>query len=268
MKIGIIGAGHLGKALAVGLIQSGMKQEQIILNARSKETLEAQKQKYPGMEITTDKKELAAKADVIVLVVKALNAGEVLAEIGETDLNGKTVISLMAGVTLADMRQMLKDSRGEYRLLRMMPTVGISICKGVTGVSWENGQTISEEVMDLFRPLGYLIPLPEEKLESITITAASGLAFTATLMKAYRDSCTRLTGDTAISEAITLRVFENVIETVRNGDTTFEQLIEQICTKGGTTEAGMSVLENSDLNEILNQTLDTAYARVSGLKEK
>ncbi len=164
MKIGIIGAGHLGKALIAGLTQSGMKQEQITLNARSKETLEAQKQKYPGMEITTDKKELAAKADIIVLVVKAQNAGEVLAEIGETDLNGKTIISLMAGVTLDDMRKMLKNTGCEYRLLRMMPTVGISICKGVTGVSWENGQTISEEVMDLFRPLGYLIPLPEEKL--------------------------------------------------------------------------------------------------------
>ena len=163
MKIGIIGAGHLGKALIAGLTQSGMKQEQIILNARSKETLEAQKQKYPGMEITTDKKELAAKADIIVLVVKAQNAGEVLAEIGETDLNGKTIISLMAGVTLDDMRKMLKNTGSEYRLARMMPTVGISICKGVIGVSWENGQTISEEVMDLFRPLGYLIPLPEEK---------------------------------------------------------------------------------------------------------
>ena len=95
---------------------------------------------------------------------------------------------------------------------------------------------------------------------------ALSLAFTAALMKAYRDSCTRLTGDTAVSEAITLRVFENVIETVRNGDTTFEQLIEQICTKGGTTEAGMSVLENSGLNEIIGKCLDTAYARVSGLK--
>ena len=45
MKIGIIGAGHLGKALAAGLVKSGIRQEQIILNARSKETLEAQKQK-------------------------------------------------------------------------------------------------------------------------------------------------------------------------------------------------------------------------------
>ena len=84
MNIGIIGAGHLGKALVAGLVQSGMKQEQIILNARSKETLDAQKRVYPGIRTTADKKELAEKADVIVLVVRAQNAGKVLAEIGQS----------------------------------------------------------------------------------------------------------------------------------------------------------------------------------------
>lgn len=265
MNIGIIGAGHLGKALIAGLTQSGMKQEQIILNARSQDTMDEQKRVYPGIRTTADKKELAEKADVIVLVVRAQNAGEVMAEIRETDLTGKTIISLMAGVPLDDMREALQDTCGQYRLVRMMPTVGIAICKGVIGVSCEDG-AISEDVMDLFRPLGYIIRLPEEKLENITICAASGLAFTAYLMKAYRDSCDRLIGDLPVSEEITLRVFENVIETVRTDDNTFEKLIGQITTKGGTTEAGMNILENSGLNEIISRCLDTAYARVSGLK--
>ena len=266
MNIGIIGAGHLGKALVAGLVQSGMKQEQIILNARSKETLDAQKRVYPGIRTTADKKELAEKADVIVLVVRAQNAGEVLAEIKETNLRNRTIVSFMAGVTLHDMREALQDSRKEYRLVRMMPTVGISICKGVIGISCEEDSAIPEDVTDLFRPLGYLISLPEEKLESITICAASGLAFTAALMKAYRDASNRLIGDLPVSEEITLRVFENVIETVRTEGNTFEKLIGKISTKGGTTEAGMNVLENSGLDEIIGKCLDTAYARVSGLK--
>ena len=86
-------------------------------------------------------------------------------------------------------------------------------------------------------------------------------------MKTYRDSCGRLLDDAAVSEEITARVFENVIETVRSGENSFDSLIEQISTKGGTTEAGMNVLLNSNLDEILNQCLDSAYARVSGLKE-
>lgn len=266
MRIGIIGAGHLGKALIAGLVRSGTNQKQIILNARSAETMDAVKQAYPGIIMTADKKQLAAGSDVIVVVVKAQNAREVFTEIRETNLSGKTIISFMAGVSLNDMREWLQDTCGKYALIRMMPTVGISICKGVIGVSCDHEPAGSEDVMDLFRHLGYIIRLPEEKLESITICAASGLAFTAYLMKAYRDSCSRLIDDPAVSEEITLRVFENVIESIRGEDNTFEKLIEQICTKGGTTEAGISVLRDSSLNEILNQCLDASYARVKGLK--
>ena len=266
MNIGIIGAGHLGKALIAGLIKSGMEPEQIILNARSAETLSAVKGVYPGIRTAPDKKDLAAQADIIVVVVKAQNAADVFSEIREADLSGKTIISFMAGVTFSDMRDALHDPRGEYRLIRMMPTVGISLCKGVIGVCCEKDSPETQSAVDLFRPLGYIIPLPEEKLESITICAASGLAFTAYLMKAYRDSCNRLIDDPSVSEEITLRVFENVIESIRNEGSTFEKLIEQICTKGGTTEAGMNILQNSSLNGIINQCLDSAYARVSGLK--
>ena len=71
MRIGIIGAGHLGKALIAGLVRSGQDPEQIILNARSAETMDAVKQTYPGISVTADKKHLAAGSDVIVVVVKA-----------------------------------------------------------------------------------------------------------------------------------------------------------------------------------------------------
>ena len=266
MNIGIIGTGHLGKAFITGLVKSGIAQDRIILNARTAETMDAVKRVWPSIHVTADKKELVAGSDVIVIVVKSQNAREVLAEIKETDLSGKTVVSFMAGISLNDMREMLHGACGEYRLIRMMPNLGISLCKGVIGVCREKDSPEPESVPDLFRKLGYLIDLPEEKLEGITICAASGLAFAAYLMKTYRDSCGRLLDDAAVSEEITARVFENVIDVIRNEGKTFESLIEQISTKGGTTEAGMNVLLSSNLDEILNQCLDSAYARVSGLK--
>lgn len=266
MKIGIIGAGHLGKAFIAGLIRSGMEPQQIILNVRSAETANAVRRVYPGIHVTEDKKELAAEADMIVVVVKARNAGDVFTEIRDTDLADKTIISFMAGVTLNDMRDMLRGAHGEYRLVRMMPNVGIALCKGVIGVCCEEDSSGTKPAVDVFRRLGYIIRLPEEKLENITICAASGLAFTAYLMKAYRDSCDRLIRDAAVSEEIALHVFENVADMVRSGDNTFESLIEQISTKGGTTEAGISALRNSDLDGIINQCLDSAYARVNELK--
>ena len=266
MNIGIIGTGHLGKALIAGLVRSGVKQNRIILNARTAETMDAIKRIYPCINVTASKQDLVTASDIIVIIVRSQNALEVFAEIREMDLSSKTIVSFMAGVSLNDMREMLQDTSKEYRLIRMMPNLGISLCKGVIGVCCENDSAETEEALNLFRPLGYLINLPEEKLESITICAASGLAFAAYLMKEYKNSCDRLINDAAVSEEITTRIFENVIEIIRNEDKTFESLIEQISTKGGTTEAGISKLQNSNLDEIINQCIDSAYDRISGLK--
>lgn len=267
MNIGIIGTGHLGKALIAGLVRSGVEPGRIILNARTAETMDAIKRVYPRINVTASKKNLVAESGIIVIVVRSQNARDVLSEIKEMDLSDKTVVSFMAGISLSDMREMLQDTRREYRLIRMMPNLGISLCKGVIGVSCENESAETEETMDIFRQLGYLINLPEEKLESITICAASGLAFAAYLMKEYKNSCNRLIDDPVISEEITTRVFENVIEIIRNEDKSFESLIEQISTRGGTTEAGISKLQDSNLDGIINQCIDSAYDRVSGLKK-
>ena len=89
----------------------------------------------------------------------------------------------------------------------------------------------------------------------------------AYLMKEYKNSCDRLINDAVVSEEVTTRIFENVIEIIRNEDKTFETLIEQISTKGGTTEAGISKLKNSNLSEIINQCIDSAYDRVNALKK-
>ena len=183
MNIGIIGTGHLGKALIAGLVRSGVKQNRIILNARTAETMDAIKRIYPCINVTTSKQDLVTASDIIVIIVRSQNALEVFAEIREMDLSGKTIVSFMAGVSLNDMREMLQDTSKEYRLIRMMPNLGISLCKGVIGICCENDSEETEEALNLFRPLGYLINLPEEKLESITICAASGLAFAAYLMK-------------------------------------------------------------------------------------
>lgn len=266
MRIGIIGAGHLGKALIAGLVRSGTEQDRIMLNARTEETMAALKNVYPRINVTADKNELVTASDIIVLIVKAQNAREVLTGINGLDISGKTFVSFMAGVSFSDMREMLRDTRGEYRLVRMMPNLGISLCKGVIGVCCEKDPADAEDTMDLFGKLGYFVYLPEKKLEAITICAASGLAFAAYLMKEYRNSCDRLIRDKAVSEEIALHLFDNVTDMIRNENKTFEELIEQISTKGGTTEAGIGILRNSDLDKIMDQCIDSAYARVKELQ--
>ena len=65
-----------------------------------------------------------------------------------------------------------------------------------------------------------------------------------------------------MSDEITRRVFETAIDMIRNDNSSFDRLVEQISTKGGTTEAGINVLKGSGLDMVMDECFDTALARV------
>ena len=87
-------------------------------------------------------------------------------------------------------------------------------------------------------------------------------AGTVLFMKQYMDSCNRLFMDETVSEEITKRVFETTVEIIRNDDSSFEKLVGQISTKGGTTEAGINVLKQHDLGNIFDDCMNEAISKV------
>lgn len=157
----------------------------------------------------------------------------------------------------------MQDVCGEYHIVRMMPNVAVSLCKGVIGVSCEEDKGQPGNALGLFEKLGYLVHLPEEDLEKVTICAASGLGFAAFIMKQYMDSCNRLFMDETVSEEITKRVFETALDIIREDGSSFEKFVGQICTRGGTTEAGINVLKQGNLGSIFDDCINEAISRVT-----
>ncbi len=264
MNIGIIGFGHLGKALVAGLVKSGVPSEHIVINARSEKTIETAKSMYPNITVVRKKEELVHMVDVIVLVMEPQNAKGVLEELSTLAISDKAIISFMAGVKIADIRAMLHDESEKYQIIRMMPNVSIAHCNGIIGVT---GQYDSVELQEIFAKLGDVIELDEEHLEYITIIAASGLAFAAYMMQAYMNASEKLLGDEEISKRITKKVFENVLETIDGENISFDELIARIATKGGTTEAGVHVLTQSDMGEIVEECFGAGVQRCNHVLE-
>ena len=169
MKIGIIGMGHLGKATLEGLLKSGVAPEEIFVNARTEKTLKALEEAYPGIAVRSDKRDLVSNVEVLIIIVRPQDASEVMSELKGFDLSNKTLISLMAGVRIGEMREMLQDHQRKHRIIRMMPNVGVALCKGVIGVSIDEDKEEYGQELEIFSKMGYLVYLPEDQLESITI---------------------------------------------------------------------------------------------------
>lgn len=116
MKIGFLGAGAMGGAILSGAMNAGvLDPKQVYISDMSDKI----KEKYAalGCNIVNDNEELGRAADIVVLAVKPQYAAPALAGFGST-MDGKAVISIMAGVTVERLRKMIA---GNIRVLRTMP---------------------------------------------------------------------------------------------------------------------------------------------------
>ena len=266
MRIGIIGYGNLGKALVRGLILTGFSQNDIDINARTQKTRDSVRDEFKNIYVTGNKEELVNRTDVIILVTEPKNAKEVLNEIKDYKIDDKIIVSFMAGITIEEIRNMLGEKHNTVKLFRVMPNIAIQDGNGVIGVTYEEQDfEIIQDILNVFKTLGYVLRMDEESLNYITVTAASGLAFAACMMKSYQKASNTLINDDEKSKEITIRVFENVINMIKEEDCSFDDIIGRITTKGGTTEAGMKNLNQELITENIGLCMEKSYEKANNI---
>lgn len=266
MKIGIIGYGNLGKALVRGLVSTGFSQNDIVINARSQKTRDSVQDEYKDIYVTDNKEELVNQTNVIILITEPKNAKEVLNEIKDYNIDEKIIVSFMAGITIAEIRNMLGEKHSTVKLFRVMPNIAIQDGNGVLGVAYaEEDYEIFQDVLNVLNKLGYVLKLNEDLLNYITVTAASGLAFAACLMNSYQKASNTLINDDEKSKEITIRIFENVINMIRREECSFDDIISRITTKGGTTEAGIKNLNQELITDSLKVCMKKSYEKANNI---
>lgn len=183
--IGLVGAGNMGTALAKGWLREERGRVDLLVWDK----MEAALERLPvsvRLKIAASLDDLAARADVVLLVVKPKDAGEVFTAIAGELGAGRIVISSMAGVTIEAMRTALGPGPV---LFRIMPNLGVELGVGAIALAAEPGaaQSDSALVMGLLRPLGHVEVVPEELLDVVTAVSGSGPAFLAVAMEGLED---------------------------------------------------------------------------------
>ena len=133
MKIAILGAGNMGSAIACGLVRSGKFQaEEIVCTARTEATLERLRTQCPGVRTTTDNAAAVRDAAVVMLAVKPWLTEALIREIRrEIDPDRQSVVSVAAGVSLAQLAEWIKLGVKDYILKPVDPSEFSSTITGV-----------------------------------------------------------------------------------------------------------------------------------------
>src|SRR3546814_17902483 len=122
MNVAILGGGNLGTAIARGITQKNLyKKEDVIITRRNATLLDELSQE--GFAVTDSNTDAIRKAEIIIISVLPQQLNQVLTSIKDgIDPTRHTVISIVTGVTVGDLRQHMGS---ETSLVRAMPNTAL-----------------------------------------------------------------------------------------------------------------------------------------------
>ena len=248
MKFSILGFGNLGQAIAMALINSNsVKAGDLSVFDNSPDALALAGSQRFSAQAFTDINRAISGTDVIFLTLKGWVFAEIAANIDKNLLNGKIIVSCMAGETFEKIRSHI----GDADIVRAMPSLAISFLEGVIGYT-----KTAPELAEIFQRFGYAQETEPENIEKFMAFSACGLGFAAYLIDAFAVAGETMGFSVETAAKIAGLTFKNAVD--RGG---FKETVKAVATPGGATEQGINHMNQSGVQSIVAKAMQQAYGR-------
>ncbi len=264
MKVGFIGFGRMGSALASGIIDAGVANAEDVVvsdvdgDAR-KRAVELR------VDVAKNNVDLIRQCDVIFLCVKPNKIGEVLKEVG-SKTRGKTLVSIAAGVTLKSLESKTKGAR----VIRVMPNTPALIGEGASAycLGKNAGDNDAEIVEKMLQSIGVCVRVKEEEMNAVTGVSGSGPAYVYAFIQSLINGGVKAGLNDEAAKKLAVQTVVGAAKMVRDTAKSPRELIEMVKSPGGTTEQGLKVLEEKKFSEIIEKTVEAAAKKAAELSAK
>lgn len=257
MKIGIIGAGNLGSAIAKGIIAKGGF-GQLIISKRNTHTI-ADLQ-GDNVEVTSDNKYLIENSDILILTLKPYTILPFLKEYKEMlRMDQHSIISAATGITIGEIEEVV----GSMDVHRAMPNTAATIGESITALC---GNQVIEgrkaEVENIFRSVGETVQIEEALMESATILGACGVAYVLRFMRAMIQGGIEVGFDASTATTIVAQTMKGASDLIIENGSHPEEEIDKVTTPKGCTIVGLNEMEHAGFSSALIKGIVTSYKRI------
>jgi len=259
-KIGMIGAGQMARALAAGMVRGGVvAADNVVASDPVPAALKEFARQIPGVTTVAENAQVATQASVIILAVKPQQMQQALAELRPHITADKLVISVAAGVRLAQLAAGLQPG---VRLVRVMPNAPCLVGAGASAycLGASAGPADSALVSQILSSVGIAFELEEKLLDAVTGLSGSGPAFICVVIEALSDGGVRMGLPRAVATALAVQTVRGAAEMLSGGEHP-AALKDKVASPGGTTIAGLAALEEHGLRAALIAAVEAATKR-------
>ena len=265
-KLGFIGAGNMGRALARGLADRKLfKPAQMIASDVDAQ----QRRKFSratGIEVVRDNLDVVRQAPVIVIAVKPQIIDQVLAEIGgfvgaNANAARRLFISIAAGVPLARLSSHLG---ARSRIIRVMPNAPAMVGEGMAALVSAPTATRSDLriALKLFRAVGQAVVLNDESLlDAVTALSGSGPAYVYLFTQAMAQGGVEQGLPPKLAYQMALQTLCGAVAQMRASKVPLEELIRMVASPGGTTEAALRSFAALGFSRVVAEAIKAAADR-------
>ncbi|MHB9022865.1 MAG: pyrroline-5-carboxylate reductase [Armatimonadota bacterium] len=265
MNLTIIGAGKMGEALARGILQAGvLAPAELTLWDIAASRVRALAAEL-GAQAATEPARAVSEAAVVILAVKPKDMAAACRDIAQPLPAGATVLSIAAGVTLAQIERAL--ARPDIVLARAMPNTPCLVRAGAIGLSFADGasEEARQTVCSLLAPLGLVEEMPESLLNAVTGLSGSGPAFIAIFIEALTDGGVLMGLPREQAERLAAQTVFGTAKLMLDTGQHPAQIKDAVSSPGGTTIAGIAALEEGGLRPAAIAAVKAAALRAQAL---
>jgi len=260
--IAFIGGGNMAGALVGGLVRGGTPPGRIVVI----EPVEAQRDKLHqahGVVAQAAADARLAAAGTVVWAVKPQLFAEAAAPCAPF-IGAALQVSVMAGVR----SRAIEKASGSARVVRSMPNTPALIGRGIAGLHAADGVSAEERatVEALFAPTGATLWVAREHdLDAVTALSGSGPAYVFYVLEAMMQAGTELGLPEAQARQLALATFDGAAALAAASPETPQTLRAQVTSKGGTTHAAITTLDERGVKDAFVRALHAAARRADEL---
>lgn len=240
MRVGIIGYGSMGKMLLEKLSLNSDLVDELYVANRSYEKIANLAEEY---QLCQNNQEIATLVDILFICVRPIDMKNVLEEIKNCLRKEQIIVSLNGSITFEQIESICKN-----KIVKAIPSVMAEINKSQTLICC-NGLVNEQDkvnIKDLLYSIGSVIELPESEMGMGSELVSCMPGFIAAI---FNEICISAQKHTSIAtEEVVQMVLNTMIGTGQlmiEYNCSYQDVITRVATKGGITEEGVKVIQES-----------------------
>ena len=255
-SLGVVGLGRMAQALLFPLLEAGLVEGAGVRAVVASGASVARLAEAHGLAVGTDPA-AAWAAPVVLLAVKPQQLDQVAqaASAGQQGL----LISVLAGVKLERLQRLFPA----WHCVRAVPNTPSLVRAGLTGLAF--GARVSSAqrawVEALFGLVGEVHELPEAQLDAFLALTSSGPAFVALVAEGLADGAVAAGLPRSLAHRLAHRTLAGTAALLDGQDLHPGQLKDMVSSPGGTTIAGLRMLEKAGVRSALLEAVVAAAQR-------